>query len=305
MVEPATGALGVAKASDQALAVTGNLLQRVLGPSADEIGIALARFTAFRVGNVTKIVEGAERKGRNRRGSVPPRVVHRVLEDGSYSDDSVIVEYLSGVLAASRAEGGRDDRGVSWSTLIAGMSSIQIRAHYLFYREWASRLHGRTDVNLAMEGDRGDAQMSGDLYELVACLSHDNAIPDGPRWPYLSHAIAGLERLGLLSGDYRLGPDVDHEFDRAFSVGITIQGIELYYWAMGAPDLRLEDWTTDAEAFELDPPLPRLTSSVMRRLERRDRSDDAAPAASATTGDTSEAAVATGGAEIGTSPDSV
>ncbi|NTW42262.1 MAG: hypothetical protein HGA44_20705, partial [Cellulomonadaceae bacterium] len=129
-VDPIGMGLVTKAASEEATKVGGHLLTRVFGPSADEIGTALARWTAYRVGNVKRIVEGADRKGGDREGGVSPRVAHRVLEDGSWSDDTVVVDYLSGVLAGSRSLDGRDDRGVVWCTLISGMSALQLRAHY-------------------------------------------------------------------------------------------------------------------------------------------------------------------------------
>jgi hypothetical protein len=56
-------------------------------------------------------------------------------------DNEVLVEYLSGVLASSRTSDGQDDSGISWSSLLSTMSSVQIRAHFLLYREWAELLH--------------------------------------------------------------------------------------------------------------------------------------------------------------------
>jgi len=58
-----------------------------------------------------------------------------------------MAEYLGGVLAASRSRGGRDDRAIAWSNLVTSLSSVQVRAHFLLYREWAALLRGRSRVD--------------------------------------------------------------------------------------------------------------------------------------------------------------
>ncbi|HEY3881349.1 MAG TPA: hypothetical protein VGM12_22375, partial [Trebonia sp.] len=65
MVEPITGAIvakAMGKESPEMQKATSNLLLRVLGPTADAIGEALGRFTAYRLRNVGRIVERADKK---------------------------------------------------------------------------------------------------------------------------------------------------------------------------------------------------------------------------------------------------
>jgi hypothetical protein len=64
---------------------------------------------------------------------VPPKVLKHILDDGSYCEDELSAEYFGGVLASSRSEKDIDDRGSSLIKLVAGMSSFQIRTHYIFY----------------------------------------------------------------------------------------------------------------------------------------------------------------------------
>lgn len=65
VVEPITGAI-VAKvaASSTDSVLKSGLLERVLGPAADELGEALQRFTAFRTRNVGRIIESADRRSK-------------------------------------------------------------------------------------------------------------------------------------------------------------------------------------------------------------------------------------------------
>jgi len=269
VVDPITGAALVkaaASASEEAAKTTSSLLQRVLGPAADEIGEALSRYTAFRVGNVKRIAERADRKNR-RPGSVPPRVAHRVLEDGSYCEDEVMVDYLSGVLAGSRSEIGSDDRGVAWSSLITSMSSLQLRAHYLLYREWAARLHGRTDIKMGDSEARDNAEILIELNEFYRVLAPK--IPVAEASSVLNHAITGLARAGLIADYYKFGTGAaasDAEFELAVRCICTPQGIELFYWAMGRPELDPWGFTTSADPFEVEPGVPRLQQVVFPKL---------------------------------------
>ena len=156
MVDPITGAV-VAKAmgdtSPEMQQATTNLFLRIFGPSADAIGEALGRYTTYRLRNIGRIVNRADAKSNDMpdRGIANPRVSHVLLEEGSYCDSDIMVDYLGGVLAASRTPAGRDDRAVAWSNLVTSLSSLQIRAHYLLYREWAERLHGIQDLNLGVD----------------------------------------------------------------------------------------------------------------------------------------------------------
>jgi hypothetical protein len=246
------------EAGTEGVKTASNLFQRMLGPAADEIGIALARKTAYRVGNLTRIVDGAAKKpGGDRPGQVPPRVAHRLLEEGSFCDDYVMTDYLSGVLAASRTPSGRDDRAVSWSDTVTGLSASQVRAHYLLYREWSDHLNAALDLNLGMSDGRQRAEMTVDLTAFAVALILDPATDLASA---LSHAVPGLVRQGLLEGDYGYGPA---EGGEAFPTGglrvrPSVAGLELYGWAMGVSDMTPHSFPGRALPIELEPPIPRL-----------------------------------------------
>ena len=124
-----------------------------------------------------------------------PRVSHVLLEEGSYCDNEVMVDYLGGVLAASRTPDGRDDRAVAWSNLVTSLSSLQVRAHYLLYREWAARLDDLNDLNLGVDGGRSQALMQIELEEFYNVLVDESDVELNAA---LSHSIVGLVRVGLL-----------------------------------------------------------------------------------------------------------
>jgi hypothetical protein len=268
MPEPITGAI-VAKAmgdsSPEMQKATANLLMRVLGPSADAIGEALGRYTSYRLRNVGRIVKRADLKSGNEdRGTANPRVAHKLLEEGSYCDDEIMVDYLGGVLAASRTPSGRDDRAVAWSSLVTSLSSLQLRAHFLLYREWAVRLHGLLDVNLGVNEGRNLAVMQIEMTEFCAALINQNDISIDAA---IGHAIVGLVREGLLGDVYAFGPmakmppnmKVKTQYDDVLCVRPTVMGVELYGWAQGLPGLAPAEFVVKAEAFDAEDSIPRLS----------------------------------------------
>jgi len=109
-------------------------LQKLLGPTAEYLGDGLRYLTRRRIENIGRIFQKAGAKLGDRieaPGEVPPRVLKTVLNEGSYCDDELAAEYFGGVLASSRTDTGRDDRGARIGKLLDGLSTYQIRAHYL------------------------------------------------------------------------------------------------------------------------------------------------------------------------------
>jgi hypothetical protein len=56
-----------------------------------------------------------------------------VLDEGSFSSDTLAVDYFGGILASSRTEDGRDDRGARIAKIVDGLSTYQLRSHYLLF----------------------------------------------------------------------------------------------------------------------------------------------------------------------------
>ena len=112
--------------------------------------------TRRRVENIERIFSNASAKlgdQLNTPGQVPPRVLKTVMNDGSYCEDPVAVEYLGGVLASSRTEHGRDDRGARVAKVVDNLSTYQIRTHYLLYASIAKVFSGSRN-RFATDQDR-------------------------------------------------------------------------------------------------------------------------------------------------------
>jgi hypothetical protein len=256
-------------------AATG-LFVRVLGPSADEIGEALRRYTAYRLRNVGRIVSNADAKAGDggEEVIVNPRVARVLVEEGSYCDDDLMTNYLGGVLAGSRTHDGRDDRAVTWSRLITDLSGLQVRAHYLLYREWAARLEGIVPFNLGDSKIVERAVMQIDLEEFNPELARGSGVDYIHATP---HAIIGLAGANLIDDSYALGRSrrllskgagVRSSFAMTLEVRPSRQGIELYGWAQGLPGLLPAEFTSKAVPFDLGDPISRLTKVNLPNLGR-------------------------------------
>lgn len=236
----------VGSAADDTSKVSSNLLQRALGPTADVIGAALAQYTELRLFNTERIAAKAAKKSeaRNRSGPANPRVAHKVLEEGSYADDELLAEYFSGLLAASRTPSGRDDRAVFWTNVVGSLSTVQIRLHYALYREWATQLSGRTDINLDINEGRSAAAAEVAFFDAV-CIT-EALLPTGQlsstALPNFTHAVIGLVREGLIGPDYGWGSREatsrkESPYPQLFWTKPTAPGIELFGWALGLDGL--------------------------------------------------------------------
>lgn len=244
---------------------SGKLLARVLGPSADVIGEWLRGKTDFRLNNTARIVRKADEKGAaDRSGEVPPRVAHQILSDGSFCDDELMAEYLGGVLAASKTSDGRDDRGVTWSEIVNGMSALEVRAHFLLYRAWDEVLSGQ-DLDLWAKSDRRKARLFVDELEFAPILTGDSEVDPSDA---LAHALNGLSRRGLIEVPAWGARDwvsvKGHDFDYVIAAVLTLAGLELYGWALGLTGLTPGTFAEPHPEW-LEPTLPRLTAFHLKR----------------------------------------
>jgi hypothetical protein len=186
-----------------------------------------------------------------------------VLEQASWAEDDIVVEYLGGVLAGARTDDHRDDRAVVQTALISRLSSYALRLHYLVYAGIGHHGRGQRLLRLGDATDRLSIGVAAP-YPILA-----EVFGDDPRgvWPKVQHAGRALVREGLLSTDLSLWgtPDVvpgwartgDDDLDAvkarmlagdidagvrasAFVGGATMDGAELFLWGRGEPDRPLD-----------------------------------------------------------------
>lgn len=264
--------------------VTSTLMLKAFGRAADEIGEALARWTSYRVGNVKRIAAVADRKSiaNGNDGIVNPRVARSLLEEGSYCDDELMGEYLGGLLSGGQSTDGRDDRAVSWTSLVASMSAIQLRLHFILYREWAYAIHGMEDETIT--GGQNVAMIYVDADQVIAALREDH--PGIGSMSVALHALAGLARLDLIGNSiWNVGgvalirqkhPVPELPFKAAIEAVPSHAGMELYGWACGLPGYSFREFMALPQVVEFDAQVPRPTA-VFPYLKPGEAQADLAP----------------------------
>lgn len=225
-------------------------ISKILGPTADYLGEGLVNFTKKRVETVGKIFQTAESRlgdGISKPGSVPPKVLKAVLDDGSYSNDELAIEYLGGILASSRTDMGRDDRGARMAKIVDALSTYQLRTHYLIYTT-IKHLFSGSGLSLNME-DRPKMQIFIPFAGYSAAMdfseTESSQIPS-----LLSHIFFGLHADNLIEGHFQYGDMISMKkvFAGANDSGILCQpsalGAELFLWAFGHSD-KTQDFLFD------------------------------------------------------------
>ncbi len=219
---------------------------RILGPTADYLGGELKEFTIRRVENVGRIFSNAERKlgdKLNGPGQVPPKVLKTIINEGSYSDDRIAVEYFGGVLASSRTDVSRDDRGARIAKLIDSLSAYQIRTHYLIYST-VSELWSNSAHSFGLSKNRRKMQLFMPLQGYAEAMEFTEVEWNNPQ--ILNHIFHGLSTDGLIEGEWGFG---SQQVLKQLSANVTgdgivctpsAQGVELFLWAFGHGDQDLD-----------------------------------------------------------------
>lgn len=262
------------KIADSAAAETGGLLRRLLGPSADVIGEDWA--DRLRRRNLARLLEKTE--GHATAGTDPgwaqPRVAAAVFDAAQYSNDEIVTDYLSGVLASARAPEGGSDDALPWSSLVSRLSALQLRLHYVLYRNFRQ---------IAQSGD--DNKRMFDLPSLSVAFPADEVIAavgldtDGADFHRLGDALQGMKQEDLFSG-YAYGnreffttrhgnrdkkivfmPSKHFEppFDNVLQIDFTPFGVHFFLWGMGFGQASDLEYMDPAREFLIDPsdnPLP-------------------------------------------------
>lgn len=220
------------------------LTWKVFGPAAGILGRQLGELVEFAGDNVKRVSEVTVTKLGSRvdePGELPARALLKAFEEAAISDDEIVAEYLGGVLASDREEGGSDDRGVSWTALIGRMSSDQLRLHYMLYATLHELSKG-SELNLGEERERRKLKSYagiGDL--LVSCNWWDPKSKETSQAPLeiFAEAFDGLHREKLVDDAYQFGglDFIQNEAPGVEDAGLiwqpSLPGIRLYLWGHG------------------------------------------------------------------------
>ncbi|HEX4638987.1 MAG TPA: hypothetical protein VH170_05830 [Chthoniobacterales bacterium] len=226
------------------LAILGSkeIVVKILGPTAEYLGGELQSYTKKGATNLRRIFSHAETKlgdKLNDQGQVAPKVLKGILSEGYFCDDELGAEYFGGVLAGSRSEVPRDDRGAAILSLISRLSTYQLRSHYLFYTAFKF-LYDREPANLGISRERANLKV---FFRLSAYHEAMGFSRSEDFSALLSHAMNGLAREQLIGDHWGSGTPqyLQKEFHTSNNeAGIVYSasaiGLELYLWAHGRRD---------------------------------------------------------------------
>jgi hypothetical protein len=238
MAEPITtiglGALGAHLGKD--------VVQKVLGPTADYMGEGLKTLTQKRVENIGRIFKTAESilgEKLETPGEVPPKVLRAVLDEGSFSNANLEAEYLGGILASSRTDQGRDDRGAGIAKTVDSLSTYQLRTHYLIYAT-VRELFAESGIQFDALG-RGKMQVYLPFSGYLPAMEFSEAEVLQIR-SLMGHIFWGLNGDNLIDHGWQYGnkEEMVKWYPGATEDGIICTpsslGVELFLWAFGHAD---------------------------------------------------------------------
>ena len=196
---------------------------------------------------------------------------------GSYADDVVAVEYFGGVLASSRTEVGRDDRGSRLSKIrLTTCQLYQIRSHYLIYST-ISDLFSNSEYSFDIRDQTGVKMqsysfLSKGYYEAMAFTHQEWENPQ-----ILSHIFHGLAADGLIDIIWSFGSretlkkDVSGVPSDGIVCAPSTQGAELLLWAFGHGDKKLDFLLTREFSSEIEG-IPKSVSNAVPVQSLKDKS---------------------------------
>ncbi len=224
---------------------------KLLGPTADYLGEGLRDLTQRRIENVGKVFSNASIKlgdGLEKPGQVPPRVLRAVINEASYCEDPLALEYFGGVLASSRTEIGRDDRGARLAKAVDNLSTFQIRTHYLIYSTLAT-VFSSSDRRFGTSADRRKLRLFLPFRSYVDSMMFSQE--ELNHLQLMEHIWHGLFVDGLIESEWLLGDqeELKKKFSGAPGPGIVCTpsglGAELFLWAFGYGHMPLEYMFSD------------------------------------------------------------
>lgn len=110
----------------------GSILAKLCYAAADEIGADIVERTSnWRRRNATVILEHTAEKYEeiSKTGSehAPPRLVHKALDEGSWTDDIHVREMWAGLLVSSCSEDGRDEGNLVFINILSQLTTLEAR----------------------------------------------------------------------------------------------------------------------------------------------------------------------------------
>lgn len=157
----------------------------VIDPIADRVGA-----------RATRMLESARRKAAGQIINVDERTLIKALQEVAWTDDPIVADYLGGVVAG----GGSNDGAVPTVAQIGRLSGLQIRIHYLVYRQLhACETARSTSTDLRSHRDiASNLELFLSLEDLLGALAFDTTVDRGDAVRDVISALHVLAREDLI-----------------------------------------------------------------------------------------------------------
>ena len=201
----------------------GAFLSRICLPAAEEFGLLLRdKISAWRARNAVGIVLKAERQLEAISGPegryAHPRIVMRVLEDGSWSDDETIQKMWAGLLVTACTSSGTDESNLMFVQILSQLTSSQVR------------ILNFACTNAPKHQSKAGWLYCGEFYCAIAKLEEISGVSDSHRLDRELDHLRGLQLLSMASG---FDPS---KVERSANLSPTTLGLQLYARCNGHTD---------------------------------------------------------------------
>ncbi len=110
----------------------GKILNKLCYRAADELGTHLAHWTRdWRRGNAASILgranEKYEKYSETGKEQAPPRLVCKVLDEGTWTDDPLLQEMWAGLLTSSCSPDNQDDSNLIFMNTLSQLTTLQAK----------------------------------------------------------------------------------------------------------------------------------------------------------------------------------
>ncbi len=231
------------------------LFVKLVGPSIEYIGNEIKAWNEKRLNNLKSIFSKAATKVDIKNlpdGQVSPRVLKEILNEATWNEDELSLEYFAGILASSRTGIDRDDRGAIMMKIVSQLTTYQLRAHYITYQIIRRLLVGQ-ELAFTKRLDREKMQIFisiNDFYKSMDFVKGEN--PE----ILIPHIFFGLRKFELIDKFYYgtdKGVTIDINGNRKKGIRIipSALGAELFLWVYGKSNLTNKEILNDGYEFPL------------------------------------------------------
>ena len=217
-----------------AYASTGGI-EKLLGPSFEYMGEGLRntieKLNVSAKENIGKIIGKAINKKSSQLdedGRVNPRIIKDIVIEGAFCDTNILQEYYSGILIGARTIDG-DDSDIFYLNIVKGLSTDQLRLHYVIYSKFLNTYKGEV-VNLHQPEEKSKYKVIFNFDELSSLFGLTDS---NKKKKFASQTIPALYSSGLVTSyDFDLKKDAEQ-----FEFSYSLIGVSLFLRVLGYPEI--------------------------------------------------------------------